>query len=202
MSLSTTNQGSLVPPILALWPSVRVNQPGRTQSWGKNDKIALNNQWSTNLTAQQWNRNTPVLQYVIKATNLRAPVHTFVFSHDCSILNGDKVPRFRLQILKTKEKMNNKQNKFTSEMLYKRFCCPVNREENMGWEQVKFFKPEMWALTSKIKLSKFLFPMKQMPMLWKETSNISHTMQMKTCYVLCNLLHTWIKGHFYLFECM
>lgn len=35
MSLSTTNQGSFSPPILALWPSVRVNQPGRTETHRK-----------------------------------------------------------------------------------------------------------------------------------------------------------------------
>lgn len=35
MSLSTTNQASLSPPILALWPSVRVNQPGWTETNGK-----------------------------------------------------------------------------------------------------------------------------------------------------------------------
>lgn len=35
MSLSTTNQASLCPPILALWPSVRVNQPAWTDAHRK-----------------------------------------------------------------------------------------------------------------------------------------------------------------------
>lgn len=38
MSLSTTNQASLCPPILALWPSVRVNQPGWTKTNKEHDK--------------------------------------------------------------------------------------------------------------------------------------------------------------------
>ena len=51
MSLSTTNKASLCPPILALWPSVRVNQPAWTQTIRKTPSHRTG--WRLN-TRTQW----------------------------------------------------------------------------------------------------------------------------------------------------
>lgn len=113
MSLSTTNQASLCPPILALWPSVRVNQPGWTETHRKTTREGTGSTiwvvllvWNTNsedthedrVDRKVGNRKTePPEDHNFRTSNNHK--HTFVCSHDGPVLNGDKVPWLRFQIL-------------------------------------------------------------------------------------------------------
>lgn len=59
MSLSTTNQASLCPPILALWPSVSVNQPVWTETH-KNMRKEGTNRCLIVLYMRIWTKTTSV----------------------------------------------------------------------------------------------------------------------------------------------